>query len=230
MDFLNQGTILLAVSLSVLNYFSHRLSKLDFFLKNRFKILSFGAGSLIALIFLILLPEIVRTGETRYVFLLLLLGFTFFHVLEKFLYQHSKLKKNFYHELKYLHQIGFFVDHFMIGFVLISALNLDSGFRFLILIPLFIQTIASSFSLEYIDKREKTKFNKIILSSAPLIGALTSLNLDVNSTAETYLFSFIIGTLLYIVSKDIIPKKNKGNPLLFLLGVALITLVWLNTA
>ncbi len=229
MDFLNQGTILLALSLSVLNYFSHKLSILDFFQKNRFKILSFGAGSLIALIFLILLPEIIREGETKYVFLLLLLGFTFFHVLEKFLYQHSKIKKNFYHELKYLHQIGFFVDHFMIGFVLISALNLDSDFRFLILIPLFIQTIASSFSLEYIDKKEKTKFNKFVLSSAPLLGALTSLNLNVNSVVETYLFSFIIGTLLYIVSRDIIPKKNQGNPLLFLLGVSLITIVWLNT-
>lgn len=216
----------LALSLSLLNYFSHKFSK--HFAKHRFKILSFGAGNLIALIFLILLPEIIKKSDTGIVFLLLLFGFTFFHVLEKFLYQHTLDKKELYKELKYLHQTGFFIDHFMIGFILTSTLSLESIFKFLILIPLFLQTISSSFSLEFMDKKEKTKFNKFVLSSAPLIGAITSLTLHINTNTQSYFFAFIIGMLLYIVSRDIIPKKSRGNPLLFLVGVSLIALIWLN--
>lgn len=216
----------LALSLSVLNYFSHKFSKL--FLKYRYKILSFGAGNLIALIFLILLPEIIDNSDTGLVFLLLLLGFTIFHVLEKFLYQHNPDRKELYRDLKYLHQAGFFIDHFMIGFILTSTLSLESSFRFLILIPLYLQTISSSFSLEFMDKKEKTKFNKIILSSAPFAGAIASLALHVNTNTQSYFFAFIIGMLLYIVSRDIIPRKKRGNPFLFMVGVFLIILIWLN--
>ena len=225
-NFFTLAILTLALSLSFLNYFSHKFSKI--FSKYRYKILSFGAGNLIALIFLILLPEIIEKSDTGIVLLLLLLGFTFFHVLEKFLYQHNRDKKELYRELKYLHQTGFFIDHFMIGFILTSTLSLDSIFRFLILIPLYLQTISSSFSLEFMDKKEKTKFNKIILSSAPFAGAVTSLALHVNTNTQSYFFAFIIGMLLYIVSRDIIPRKKRGNPLLFMVGVSLIILIWLN--
>ncbi|PLX20883.1 hypothetical protein C0584_03810 [Candidatus Parcubacteria bacterium] len=218
--------LIFALILSFSNFYSRKFSKL--FIKHKFQILSFGAGNLIALIFLILLPEILKKSELNIVLFLLLLGFTFFHVLEKFLYQHNHDRKKLYKELKYLHQIGFFVDHFMIGFILSSTLNLDSNFKFFILVPLFLQTISSSFSLEYMDKREKTKFNKMILSSAPFVGALSSISLNVEPHIKSYLFAFIMGMLLYIISRDIIPKKKRGNPFLFLLGVSLITIIWLN--
>jgi hypothetical protein len=217
--------IVIALILSFIHHFSHKIAPL--MEEYHYKVLSFSGGTLIALIFLVLLPEVISLSTSPIIYLLILLGFVVFHLTEKFLYQHVKNKKEMIKELKGLHELGFFFEHFILGFVLVTTLELGSILGFVILIPIFIYTLASSISLEHLHEKAKTKINKFILSSAPVLGAIITLVLVIEVTIQAAILAFVLGMLIYIVSRDIIPKEEKGYPAIFTAGLTLVIVIWL---
>ena len=214
----------LAFILSFLHYFSHKIS--SFIWKHHYKGMSLSGGTLIAIIFLILLPEISMFENTAPIYLMMLLGFSIFYMGEKYLYQHVKNKKDMLDDLKEMHTLGFFVDHFILGFVLVTTLDLENSFGYLIFIPLFLHTISSSIALEHIDRRAKTKYKKIVLSSSPFIGAIIALIFEIKETVLAVSLSLILGMLLYIVNRDILPGGKRGHPEMFILGVSIVVAIW----
>jgi zinc transporter ZupT len=211
--------IILAIALSVAHYFSDVFSK--FFKTFHKETISFSAGFFIAYIFLELFPKISPGIVYIDIFLLMLIGFSLFHIAEKYVYQHNKDKYKLLKDLKELHIIGFFIDHFIVGFLLILTLKLPGLESILVIIPLALHTISSSLSLESIDKESKTSFNKIILSASTTIGAIAALFISVFTTLYYSLFALSIGALLYIVIRDILPQKDGGSQAYFIIGVLL---------
>jgi hypothetical protein len=212
--------ISLAVILSVLHYFSHKISK--FMEMHHYRVLSFSGGTLIAFIFLVLLPEVIHVSASTTIFLLILLGFLIFFLTEKFLYQNVKNKKELLKELKTVHIIGFFADHFIMGFLLVTTLELTMGAGFLILIPIFLNTISSSIAMVHIHEKAETNVNKFILSASPILGAIFALLLETDESVQAMILAFILGMLLFIVNRDVLPKEEKGDPLWFIIGIIII--------
>lgn len=219
------AVLLVAAILSIIHYLSHRIS--SFMEKHHYKLLSFNGGLFLALIFLILLPEVIAFSDTVSVYFLMLLGFVIFHLAGKFLYQHVKNKKEMLGELKVLHEVGFFLDHFMLGFILVTAVDIDPTLGFLIAIPIFLHTVSSSISMQHIHERAKTGTNKVILSLSTLLGVIAAILLSVERDVQGAILALLLGMLLYIGIRDFIPTEKKGYPLLFLAGVALVTLIYL---
>jgi zinc transporter ZupT len=187
--------LLIAVVLSIVHYYSHRIS--GFMEKNHYDVLSFSGGTLIALIFLVLLPEVIGITDSEVIFLLILLGFIAFHLTEKYLYQHVKNKRQQLRDLKELHQAGFFIDH------------------------------SSSISLDHIHEKAKTSVNKTILSVSTLLGAITAIILEIDKETQAAVLALTLGMLIYIVNRDILPKEEKGKSLWFIAGIGLIILIWI---
>jgi hypothetical protein len=217
--------LLIATVLSIVHYFSHRISV--FVEKNHYDVLSFSGGTLIALIFLVLLPEVIGISDSEIMFLLILLGFAVFHLTEKYLYQHVKNKRQQLRELKELHEAGFFIDHFILGFVLVTILDLTDYLGFLLLIPIFLHTISSSIALDHIHEKAKTSVNKTVLSASTLFGAITALILEIDKETQAAVLALTLGMLIYIVNRDILPKEEKGRSLWFIAGISLIVLIWI---
>ena len=219
--------IILAIILSIIHYFSEIVSeKVE---KYHAQLISVSAGIVITLIFIEIIPELLRINQSLNdaVFLFMLLGFVMFHVSEKFLYQHIKTKKKLMKDLAELHFLGFFIDHFLLGFLLVLAITTIS-LGFLIFIPLVFHTIASSISLEHIHERTKYSLkSKILLSSSTTIGALIAFFLIPPSTVYLLLFALLTGSLLYISTRDMLPGGKEGNPLYFLVGVLIMILLLL---
>ncbi len=213
-----------AVILAIIHILSEKTAK--FMERYHYGVLSFSGGTLIALNFLVLLPEVIRISDSANIFFLMLMGFIVFHLTEKFLYQHVKNKKQLFKELKELHDIGFFIDHFILGFVLVTILEINSTAGLLILIPVFLHTISSSISLEHIHEKAKTGVNKMILTLAPVIGVLSALVLEIDEEAQGAVLAFVLGMLIYIVNRDILPREGKGRIEFFLSGVGLVMLIW----
>lgn len=217
--------LVIAIFLSTIHYLSDIFSKI--MEKHHYDVLSFSGGTLIAYIFLVLFPEVLHISDSAEIFLLILLGFIVFHITEKFLYQHVKNKREMLKELKELHTLGFFLDHLILGFVLVTTLKFSEPIGYLLILPIFMHTISSSITMEHIHEKAKTKINKIILSASPLIGAIIALILEIGQYIQGLILAFIIGMLLYIVGKDVLPKEEKGQPLMFIIGVTIILLTWL---
>ena len=217
--------LLVAILISVIHYLSHKVS--GFMEKHHYKLLSFNGGLFLALLFLILLPEVITFSDTASVYFLMLLGFVIFHLAGKFLYQHVRNKKEMLGELKVMHEVGFFLDHFMLGFVLVTAVDVDPTLGFLIAIPIFLHTVSSSISMQHIHESAKTGTNKIILSLSTLLGVIVAVVLQVERDVEGAILALLLGMLLYIGIRDFIPREEKGYPILFLVGVGLVMLFWL---
>ncbi|MBS3817028.1 MAG: hypothetical protein KGY76_05640 [Candidatus Thermoplasmatota archaeon] len=190
-------------------------------------LLSYGGGSLLALIFLVFLPEAFHLTSTLTVYPLMLLGFVLFFLAEKYLYQHVKDPAVLDEELYHLHLIGFFIDHFIKGFILVTIILLEPVLGFLAAIPFFIHTLSSSIALEQLHEYSGRKIDKVLLSSSTVLGTTFGILFKMNTYMERHVLAFISGMMLFMVSRDILPKEKEGRPLFFILGVITIFFIWL---
>lgn len=221
---LNIVVLVYAIFLSALHFSFERLSSHVGRLHN--VLLSYGAGSLLAIIFLILLPEAVHSTPTVFVYPLILLGYVAFLLSEKYLYQHVKEPEVLEEELYHLHAAGFFIDHFIKGFILVTIVDLEPILGFLTAIPLLIHTLSSSIALKQIHKISERTIDKILLSSSTVVGVLTGLFIEIGPNMERNILAFVSGLMLFLVSRDIMPKEKEGKPSFFLLGVFVIFIIW----
>ena len=151
------------------------------------------------------------------------------HLAEKYIYQHTK-KEIRLKELKEVHSITFFIYYLLIGIILFNAFANDYIQGLLIFIPLLFHTTLGAVSLRQIHHSlSEKKSVKIILSLSPLIGVLIASYLEFSFLINQALLSFISGIFLYIVTRELIPKENKGDPFDFILGVSVYTILIVTT-
>lgn len=217
------ASIALAIGLilGALHYFSENLELASE--SRRYRIISFGAGISIAYLFLHLLPHTYEAAVhlKEAVFIFLLLGFALFHLSEKYVYQHLQEEKRA-RELKEIHSIAFFVYHFFVGIVVKDIFEDGILEGFLFVIPIALHTGLSTVSLSRIHGNIRENiFIKILLSLSTLLGIVFALIVPVSDIVNNILVSFITGVLLYIFVKEFLPEKEKGKPLLFILGIIL---------
>ena len=206
--------------MSILNYFSEEFSgKIEEFHN---EMVSFSGGLFITLIFVFLLPEFFEGKEAlgNNIFILLLLGFVIFHIAEKYIYQHVKNKNLIIKDLAEIHAAGFFIDHFVVGMALVFAFqSSNSLLGFIVFIPLLLHTFSSSISLTHIDNYFKqNQAVNVVLSIAPIAGIITAELLQPDKGIYFAVFSVIVGALLYVTIRDMLPYKEEGKTMFFLLG------------
>ncbi|MFP3872767.1 MAG: hypothetical protein ACOCTR_06375 [Candidatus Natronoplasma sp.] len=139
------GVLVYALFLSTLNLFCDKLPLC--ISRSHTVLLSYGGGSLLAIIFLVFLSEALHLTPTIAVYPLLLFGFVVFFASEKYLYQHVKDPDTLDEELYHLHVGGFFIDHFIKGVILATIILLRPILGFLTAIPFFIHTLSSTIAL-----------------------------------------------------------------------------------
>ena len=220
----------IASIMGLTDYFGHKISGLAS--KYREKLLSLSAGILISLLFLILLPDLLES-EKRVDLLLfsMLAGFLVMHCLEKQIYMHKPDKNKLLLNLKEIHVFGFGLDNFMVGFIIASVLKSDFSIGLILnlSLPLFLQMLASSISVNSIDAHFEnivTKISKIVLSLLPVGGGIFGLILEAEETITNYVLGFVLGILLYMIIRDVIPKGEKGSTRLFILGNVISISLW----
>lgn len=217
--------VVLGLVLAVVHYFSDRIHPEDPVIKH--KLVSFVAGISITYIFLLLLPEVYKGIESleKFLFLFILAGFASFHLIEKHIYQHES-KETLHEELRVAHSAMFFFYHLIIGIILVGLVNINAVGGILFFVPILFHTAVSSASLKGIHiSIRKTILLKIILSCSTLFGVLIAYFVMVPSPVLHSLLGFIVGSLLYIVIRDSIPKETEGKAIYFVLGVVVYALI-----
>lgn len=211
----------LAIILAFVHFFSEEYGRHTE--KYHIQLISFSAGLFLGIIFLYLLPEFFKgglfLGESIYI--LLLAGFVFFHLGEKYIYQHIKNRKELMQGLSSLHAAGFFTEHFIIGITLFLAFKIEGNVSgFLLFVPLLLHSFSSSISLNHIDSHFKRKsISGILLPLSPFFGVCFAYFLHFNYVFYYAMFSLVLGAMLYIAIRDMLPKKEEGKPLFFITGV-----------
>jgi zinc transporter ZupT len=215
--------IALALLLTLLHYFSeHGAFHVE---KYYTEIVSLSAGMFLTYIILEIFPELPAAagiiGENAY--LALLAGFVAFHLSEKYVYQHVKHKKELLKDLAHLHVAGFVIDHFVVGFALVLLFDVPGKLGilgWLVFIPFVLHIASSSLSLEHICRHFKaSKLEKLALSLSTLVGAVVATAINLQRAQFFLALSFVIGMLVYVVVRDVLPQEREGKPYWFLVGV-----------
>lgn len=207
------------------DFVGHRISGLA--AGHRDSVLSFSAGLLISLLFLILVPNLISMGVSEILFFLMLVGFLLMHLAEKYIYRHIMNKQELLEDLKVVHIIGFGLDNFLVGFIIASLVELDFFIVITLSVPLFLQMLTSSISLDSIDIRINDKYSKIILSVLPILGAILGIVLEFEYLLTNYVLAFVLGILFYMIVRDVLPQGRRGSSVLFFSGNLVTISLWL---
>jgi len=193
----------------------------------RWRIISFAAGISIAYLFLHLLPETYEAADhiRGWVFVFLLAGFTVFHLIEKYIYQHTE-RERLVRDLKEIHSVSFFVYHFIVGVALTGKFEEGILEGLLFLVPVAFHAGLSTASLSGIhgDMRERTSV-RVLLSLSTFLGVIFAVFIRIPPALELSLVSFVAGVLLYIIVREFLPQREKGEPAYFVLGLLVFAIV-----
>ncbi|MBY9007474.1 MAG: hypothetical protein KGD63_12020 [Candidatus Lokiarchaeota archaeon] len=134
-------------------------------------------------------------------------------------------------EMEDLRYFTNFTYHFIVGLILISLIFVELVDAILFFIFALFRIIISNrligkheifTDLDINFDYEETHSSKLILCSSALIGMgiglIINFFLGINLELMYILFSFISGVILYTIVREIIPEKEKGNPIFFLIG------------
>jgi zinc transporter ZupT len=222
---------------------------------------SLGAGLMIGIIFLELLPQIT-VGESHlgfYIYIPLVVGFTVIALVEKIIYK-TILNKNpitpkapkqseeatITKDLEYEKELAdidcivpeyhavfegvALITHGLVLGILITVVFNEETFNtswlllLFVLLPIFIRSFTLAFSAEQIledIQGRKKKVVRYLSLITPFVGAsLGIIFVYVHSPIALFtVFAFVLGLVLYLVVRDMIPLGKKGKPVFFLIGI-----------
>jgi hypothetical protein len=146
------------------------------------------------------------------------------------------------HINKDLHRFRFITDyiyHFLVGIILVGLLTLNIVSGVLFFVFAFFRTIVSRRTeshiiftdLEIYEELESEMKPplKYVQGTSTLIGILIGIIINAifpeNLELLFIFFSFISGIILYVIVSEVIPEKEKGNPIKFLVGAIGFTII-----
>lgn len=156
-----------------------------------------------------------------------------------------KIQNRINEDLSKFRFITDFIYHFLIGIILIGLLSINILDGILFFLFAWFRTIITNRSEAHIiftdlDIYEKPEIiikpiKKYLFASSTalgiIIGFVVNIFVPLNTELLFIAFSFISGIILYVIVREVIPEKEKGDPLKFLLGLIVFTIfiIILNT-
>ena len=145
----------------------------------------------------------------------------------------KKIQNHITKELTNFRFITDYIYHFLVGIILVGLLRIELIGGILFFIYALFRTVVTKRSeahLVFTDLEiyEDNKFEEepiikyLSYAAAPtgiIIGLLVNSLLPYNIELLFLFYSFISGVILYVIVREVIPEKEKGDPLKFLFGL-----------
>ncbi len=150
-----------------------------------------------------------------------------------------KIQDHINKDLHELRLITDYVYHFLIGIIIIGLLSIELVAGILFFFFAFFRAFVSKRSESHIiftdleiyeeEEHDHRPVIKYFLSTAAFagifIGILMKAFIPINLELLFIFYSFISGTILYVIVREVIPEKEKGDPTKFIIGLVGFTVV-----
>ncbi|MFX1391789.1 MAG: hypothetical protein ACFE9Z_17125 [Promethearchaeota archaeon] len=144
-----------------------------------------------------------------------------------------KIQNKINKELTNFRLITDYIYHFLVGIILIGLLRIELIGGILFFVYALFRTVVTKRSEAHLiftdleiyeeQKFEEKPIIKYISCGSALTGIIIGLIINsflpVNLELLFIFYSFISGVILYVIVREVIPEKEKGNPLKFLIGL-----------
>jgi zinc transporter ZupT len=199
-------------------------------------IMAFSSGLLVGVVFLDLIPEVMRAAgrgglNIEWLMVTLLAGFIAIFLLEKLTIIHSEKghdSPGHQHHVGLVGAMGLSFHSFLDGLAIGVAFQAGRGVGFLVLLAVIAHDFADglntvTFMLATRNNQSRTVALLIIDAVAPVAGALLASSLHIAPQVLAFQLSFFAGFLLYLGASDLLPHvhaRPRGMLLTFtILGV-----------
>jgi ZIP family zinc transporter len=211
--------LIVAVVMASLHFIGEKIS--EHIKRFHTELLSLGAGLMIGVFFLEILPHII-IGEIflgELIFITFLAGFVIIHLLEKYVYQRAAGEDEFALEVSRFEALGLIAYALLIGVIIVVFFDAYGNLAYFLLIPFYIRAFGVAVYSDTINKQIGSKLNRIMQTLGPIIGAIIGLLLIENETQLYLVFAVTMGFILYIIVRDMIPRGKEGKSIYFAAGV-----------
>ena len=203
-------------------------------------LVSLSAGALIGGAFIHLLPESVEKSGGTDIFIVVLVGFVLFFIIEKVLHwRHCHKGDCDVHTFHYMNLIGDSVHNFIDGLIIAASytLSIPLGFTTTIAIAAheLPQEIGDFAVLVYggFEKKRAIILNFAIALTVVLGGIVGYFLSKSVEQAAIYLLPFAAGGFIYIAATDLVPeikkelniKKSMATILVFICGILIMWII-----
>jgi len=205
-----------------------------------FILIGLSAGALMGASFLHLLPEALEESTYGSVFFLVLIGFSLFFLIEKFLKWHHCHKGSCnVHTFHYMNLFGDSVHNFIDGMIIAASFLVNIPFGIITTLAIIAhevpQEIGDYAVLVYGGfSRLKALIYNFLVALTSIIGALFGYFLSAHiATLRLFLVPFAAGGFIYIAASDLVPELHKEPKLkksltsfaFFILGILLMAIL-----
>ncbi|MBY8990775.1 MAG: hypothetical protein KGD58_08485 [Candidatus Lokiarchaeota archaeon] len=151
----------------------------------------------------------------------------------------TKIQNHMNENLKKFRFITDYIYHFLVGIILVGLLIIELVPGILFFFYAFFRTLVSKRSERHIIftdleiyeeiRYEKGSIMKYILGTSAitgiLVGILINAFLPENLEMLFIFYSIISGVILYVIVREVIPEKEKGDPIKFIIGMIGFTII-----
>ena len=192
--------------------------------------IAFSAGTLIGGAFFHLLPEGIELIGVENLFLITVVGFLFFAIIEGYFHWHQ-CEKCETHPFSYIMLFGDGIHNLIDGIIIAASFLIDLQLGIITTIMVLIHELPQQLglfgSLIYAGyKKNKALINSFFAQSTVIIGGIFGFFVS-KSTEQLsgLLVSFAAGGFIYIAASDLIPEIHKDNRLISAIGSYLLFLL-----
>jgi len=144
-----------------------------------------------------------------------------------------KIQNHINEDLSKFRYLTDYIYHFLVGIILVGLLLINIVDGILFFIFAWFRTIITNRSEAHIiftdlDIYEKPEIDtkslkRYLLATSAIsgisIGLIINIFIDLNTELLFIAFSFVSGIILYVIVREVIPEREKGEPLKFLIGM-----------
>ncbi len=170
------------------------------------------AGTLLALIFLEIIPEVMDLNDSPIILLSVIGGFIAFHILEKIFSLHNHHEHN--HEnhnhisSKKVGAWALILHSLFDGVAIGLAYNVSPAFGLIVAIGVIAHDFSDGFNTVTLSHSKRLLFLDAL---APVLGIVIGSFFSFPANIMSILFGIFAGVLLYVSTSDILPEAHCDN-------------------
>lgn len=203
-------------------------------------LVSLSAGALMGGAFLHLIPESIEVASGSNIFIIVLIGFIIFFIIEKILHwRHCHDGKCDVHTFHYMNLIGDSIHNFIDGLIIAAGFMVSIPLGFTTTIAIVAHEIPQEIGdfgvLIYggFEKKKALILNFLVAFTIVIGGFVGYLLSNIIENYVYILLSFAAGGFIYIAATDLIPeikkevdiRKSTFTMLIFILGIVVMWII-----
>jgi zinc and cadmium transporter len=175
-------------------------------------LVALSAGAMMGTVFLHLLPESIEFIDPEKVFLVVLISFVAFFLIEKFIHWHHHDTEDHKHAIGHMNLTGDAIHNFTDGVVIAGAFLVDFNLGIVTSIAVALHELPQEIGdfavlLHSGWERKKAVLANIAVSLTMILGGVAGYYLATNmEPILPYLTAFAAGGFLYIAASDLVPE------------------------